>query len=263
VRGVFEAARETGFVVLARALFIFPSQFLFFLAAAYPYTQTCLLIDLVLLVSIVATEMIKYLQQVTSSLVVKQGQNAQPASKAPESASSFSRSAPVAAAPAPAQQRSAPAPTPAPAPAPVAPRQPEVIPQLVAPRQLEVTPATIVEDFGKAASREMALNNARMRLQKGGEEYWGELFLALQNLLFRPEPELRPGSSEPYVEAMLSLPEPFVELLRKRLTPVLVLPPILFLYPTNIFVHSLDLLLLCGCEVARHKNATHVSFRTH
>ena len=80
---------------------------------------------------------------------------------------------------------------------------------------------SIVEDFGNSARRELALDNARARLQQGGEDFWGELFIALQNLLFRPEPELRPASSEPYVEAMLALPEPYVELLRKRLTPVL------------------------------------------
>jgi hypothetical protein len=83
------------------------------------------------------------------------------------------------------------------------------------------TAASIVEGFGRPQSREAALNAARVRLQAGGEAFWGELFAELQNVMFIPEPERRPASSEPFIEAMLALPEPYVELLRKRLTPVL------------------------------------------
>ena len=180
--------------------------------------------------STVATELIKTLQQITSSLVVQQeGRSSAPAamdgasSKVPTNVASVPAHAPIPApAPAPAAaigggesggagQAERYVGAPAAAKAPPAP----------APKAEMATAASIVEGFGRPQSREAALNAARVRLQAGGEAFWGELFAELQNLMFIPEPERRPASSEPYIEAMLALPEPYVELLRKRLTPVL------------------------------------------
>jgi hypothetical protein len=147
----------------------------------------------------VATELVKTLQQITSSMVVTQSSEQRlPAAHAGAGAASSAaavKSGPAAAAVEPVQ----------------------AVPST------EVTPATIVADFGNSARRPLALENAQARLQDGSEEYWGHLFLALQELLFHPEPASRPASSEPFISAMLDLPEKYVELLRKRLTPVLVI----------------------------------------
>ena len=167
----------------------------------------------------VATELIKTLQQITSSLVVQQeGRSSAPAaldgasSKEPNNVASAPARAPIsdpATAPAAAFGGASAAP-----PAVQAPPAP-------APKAEITTAASIIEGFARPQSREAALNAARVRLQAGGEAFWGELFAELQNVMFIPEPERRPASSEPFIEAMLALPEPYVELLRKRLTPVL------------------------------------------
>ena len=161
-----------------------------------------------------ATELLKTLHQITSNLVVKSnGVDNAPAAQ--DGTSSNGPSSAVAApAPAPIPAR-APVPAAAAPPAPVHKQPPQ------APVPEVVTAASMIEGFGHPQSRESALNSARASLQQGGEAFWGELFAALQNLLFFPEPAKRPASSEPYIEAMLALPEPYVELLRKRLTPVL------------------------------------------
>jgi hypothetical protein len=167
----------------------------------------------------VATELIKTLQQITSSLVVQQeGRSITPAdmdgasSKDPNNVAAAPVRAPFPApAPAPAAASGGDSAAPAAAKAPPAP----------APKAEMATAASIIEGFGRPQSHEAALNAARVRLQAGGEAFWGELFAELQNVMFMPEPERRPASSEPYIEAMLALPEPYVELLRKRLTPVL------------------------------------------
>ena len=168
------------------------------------------------LIAAVATELIKTLQQITSNLVIKEG-----AGSPPEAARSASINAASSAGRAgtgvPSKTEPVPGPTPAAAQGLSAGR-------LVSPpRQEEVTAATIIADFGIAARREAALQQAHARLQQGGDDFWAELFVALQTLLFNPECELRPETSEPYVEGMLTLPEQYIEQLRKRLTPVLVL----------------------------------------
>lgn len=142
----------------------------------------------------------KTLHQITSNLVVKQqGEQRPPAMQA-----SSVNAGPAAAGGGPAPSRAVPA-------------------AESAPHKNTLSAATIVGDFGHAGRREAALGTARARLETGGEDFWSELFLAMQTMLFNPDPASRPASSEPYVQAMLGLPETYVELLRKRLTPVLVI----------------------------------------
>jgi hypothetical protein len=198
-----------------------------------------LFISLHLIGSTVATELIKTLRQITSSLIVNndfQGESLNASSRAPQSVQIPAASTAAAPAVAVPPQHVSPA---------VLPPQPAVVPaqKMEPPRQEEVTPATIVRDFGSSALRETAvrhaslllfyfvvsmraarscsmlrmrrmtplarLRNARARLQQAGEDFWGELFQALQNLLFRPEPELRPATSEVFLpKCVLSYEQP-------------------------------------------------------
>ena len=180
------------------------SAFLLLRAQAAESKRACILTATCGVKRAVATELIKTLQQITSNLVVQQP----PAGGVPSASAASANSAVQHAAAAPQ------APSVAPAPAhfvqPQEQRQPEM-----------ATAASLVADFGIFARRDAALASVRAQLQKGGEDFWSELFEALQNLLFHPEPDRRPVSSESYVEAMLALPEVYVDLLRKRLTPVL------------------------------------------
>ena len=138
----------------------------------------------------------KTLHQITSNLVVKQEGEQRPLAVQTNNVGA----GPVAAGGSPTASRAV--------------HTPDTVPQ----KRPEINAASIVEDFGNAARCDTALGNARTRLQMGGEDFWGELFLALQNLLFNPDPASRPASSEPYIKAMLALPETYVAVSYTHLT---------------------------------------------
>ena len=117
-----------------------------------------LFISLHLMGSTVATELIKTLRQITSSLIVNndfQGESLNASSRAPQSVNIPAASTVAAPAVAVPPQHASSA---------VLPPQPAVVPaqKMEPPRQEEVTPASIVRDFGSSALRETAFRHASL-----------------------------------------------------------------------------------------------------